>query len=184
MSANAKGATIMMPIKLTRTATSLAASALLLAACGGGGGGGETAVVVPDPLIAGTRRAAVGHHQFGRRRGIRQERCGLERQQRIADHSRRRDARDQRQRRARCGSLKCSAGSGAPRCSRRFAWRLRRGTATTVGSAPRVSPRRQGRLYWSWRPATVTRCRNSASRRPAWRKRAAPTALSRRRCVP
>ena len=44
----------MMPIKLTRTATSLAASALLLAACGGGGGGGETAVVVPDPLIAGT----------------------------------------------------------------------------------------------------------------------------------
>ena len=41
----------MMPIKLTRTATSLAASALLLAACGGGGG--ETAVVA-DPLIAGT----------------------------------------------------------------------------------------------------------------------------------
>ena len=41
----------MMPIKLTRTATSLAASALLLAACGGGGG--ETAVVT-DPLIAGT----------------------------------------------------------------------------------------------------------------------------------
>ena len=42
----------MMPIKLTRTATSLAASALLLAACGGGGGG-EPAVVA-DPLIAGT----------------------------------------------------------------------------------------------------------------------------------
>jgi hypothetical protein len=42
----------MMPIKLTRTATSLAASALLLAACGGGGGA-ETPVVT-DPLIAGT----------------------------------------------------------------------------------------------------------------------------------
>ena len=41
----------MMPIKLTRTATSLAASALLLAACGGGGA--ETPVVT-DPLIAGT----------------------------------------------------------------------------------------------------------------------------------
>ena len=43
----------MMTIKLTRTATSLAASALVLAACGGGGGGGETAVIT-DPLIGGT----------------------------------------------------------------------------------------------------------------------------------
>ena len=42
----------MEPMKLTRTAAGLAASALLLAACGGGGGGGSPVVV--EPVIAGT----------------------------------------------------------------------------------------------------------------------------------